>query len=130
MDKFLLDTHVVLWIAENSPNIPSKIKQILSCHTVKCVSIASAWEIAIKLGNKGNKTINLPGGLPEFYKMVDFNTFFTLPIKRTYLIQLLSLPFIHKDPFDRLLIATALVEGLTIITADENIHQYNVPWVW
>jgi len=56
--------------------------------------------------------------------------FQVLQIENKYLQQLLNLPQIHKDPFDRLLIATAQTEGMTIITADENIHQYDVEWIW
>jgi len=53
-----------------------------------------------------------------------------IPIENDYLKVLSKLPFIHKDPFDRLIIATALREGLTIVTIDENIQKYDVPWIW
>jgi len=53
-----------------------------------------------------------------------------LHIENEYLQMLTKLPLIHKDPFDRLLVSTALSEGLTIVTADENIQKYDVPWIW
>ena len=127
MKKYLLDTHVVLWIAENSPKISQRARQVLCEDDLKYVSIASAWEVAIKI-SKG--TLDLIGGLAEFYNIIDYNEFEILPVKKEYLPRLTDMPFIHKDPFDRLLISTALCDDLTIITADENIQRYDVNWVW
>ena len=112
MEKYLLDTHVVLWITSDPSKLTDRVKKALSSEAVKCVSIASAWEVAIKLGkNTPDKIIlDLPGGLPEFYKMLDYNEFLTLPVKRPYLLYVPSLPLFHKDPFDRLIIATAISE--------------------
>ncbi|MCL2800954.1 MAG: type II toxin-antitoxin system VapC family toxin [Treponema sp.] len=126
--KYLLDTHVVLWLAENSPLLSDKAKTlILDINTEKYVSIASAWEIAIKLGNR---KLQLDGGLPEFFRMIDDNGFFTLPVAREYLRLVPNLSEHHKDPFDRLLIATAMTEDMTLITIDENIQKYDLPWLW
>jgi len=127
MKQYLLDTHVVLWIAENSPKISQEARQILCGDALKYVSIASAWEVAIKI-SKGN--FDLAGGLVEFYKIIDYSELEILPIKKEYLLSLSDLPFFHKDPFDRLLIATAKIEEMTILSADENIQKYDVPWVW
>jgi len=126
--KYLLDTHVVLWVAENSSNLSAKVKDVvLDVSATKYVSIVSAWEIAIKLGTK---KLELIGGLPEFFRMIDDNGFFTLSVERDYLRQISTLPDYHKDPFDRLLISTAIVEDLTLVTIDENIHKYDVRWIW
>jgi len=126
--KYLLDTHIVLWAAENYPALTERAKEIiLDKSTEKYVSIASAWEVAIKLGTK---KLSLDGGLPEFFRIIDNNGFDTLSIERDYLRYIPNLPDFHRDPFDRMLIATALSEDMTIITADENIHRYNVSWLW
>ena len=126
--KYLLDTHVVLWVAENSPMLSDKAKAaILDEHSEKYVSIVSAWEVVIKLGTK---KLHLDGGLPEFFRMIDDNGFITLSIEREYLHQISQLPDFHKDPFDRLIVATAITEDMTLITADENIHKYNLPLLW
>jgi len=132
MGKYLLDTHVVLWTASDPSKLTKKVRQIILSDAIKCVSIASAWEIAIKLGkNKPDKIVlDLPGGLPEFYKMLDINEFMTIPVQRPYLLHLPTLPPLHKDPFDRLIISTAMAEGMTLITADEDIQMYDIPWIW
>ena len=128
MIKYLLDTHVVLWVAENSPLLSEKAKNaVLDVTAAKYVSIVSAWEVAIKLGTA---KLDFPGGLPEFYRIIDDNGFMTLPVERKYLLYLQNLPDYHKDPFDRLLISTALAENLTIITIDSNMQKYDVSWIW
>jgi len=126
--KYLLDTHVVLWVAENSSWLSEKVKAvILDQSTEKYVSIVSAWEVAIKLGTG---KLRLDGELPEFFRMIDDNGFITQPVERDYLLQLQNLPDFHKDPFDRLIVATAAVEDMILITADENIKRYSTPWLW
>jgi PIN domain nuclease of toxin-antitoxin system len=126
--RYLLDTHVVLWIAENSPMLSDAAKAaILNPTSENHVSIVSAWEVAIKLGTQKLRFI---GGLPEFYRILDANGFFTLSVEREYLLQLSNLPEHHRDPFDRLLVATAIVEEMAIITIDENIRKYSASTLW
>ena len=126
--KYLLDTHVVIWVAENNPSLTDKVKTIILDKNIeKYVSIVSAWEVAIKLGS--NK-LDIDGGLLEFFRMIDDNGFFTLSIEREHLQLIPDLPGYHKDPFDRLLIATAITENMTLITIDENIHKYNAACLW
>jgi len=128
MTKYLLDTHVVMWVAENSPLLSDKAKNvILDNDAEKYVSIISAWEVAIKLGTK---KLNIIGGLSEYYRMIDEKGFFTLTLEREHLLRVPTLPNHHKDPFDRLLVVTAIKEGMTLVTIDENIHKYDVPWLW
>ena len=126
--KYLLDTHVILWLATNSPLLSETVKRaILDNNNEKYVSIVSAWEVAIKLGTQ---KLQLDGGLAEFFRMIDVNGFLLLGIEREYLQYVQTLPFFHKDPFDRLLIATANVENLTLISIDDNIQKYDVNWIW
>jgi len=128
MMKYLIDTHVVLWIAENSVMLSANAKDaILDENNEKYVSIVSAWEIAIKLGTG---RLKLNGGVDEFFRMTDDNGFFTLSVEREYIRHLERLSDIHKDPFDRLIVATAMAENMTVITADENIHKYDVQCLW
>jgi PIN domain nuclease of toxin-antitoxin system len=126
--KYLLDTHVILWLATNSPFLSETVKRaILDNNNEKYVSIVSAWEVAIKLGTQ---KLQLEGGLAEFFRMIDENGFLLLGIAREYVQSVQSLPFFHKDPFDRLLIATANVENLTLISIDDNIQKYDVNCLW
>ena len=126
--KYLLDTQVILWVAGNSPLLSTKAADVvLDANVEKYVSIASVWEVVIKIGT--NK-LDIAGGLPEFFKMIDSNGFLTLPIEREYLSCLSTLPDHHKDPFDRLLVATANADDMTLLTSDVNIHKYSVRYVW
>ena len=89
--KYLLDTHVILWLATNSPFLSETVKRaILDNNNEKYVSIVSAWEVAIKLGTQ---KLQLEGGLAEFFRMIDENGFFLLGIEREYVHYVQSLPF-------------------------------------
>jgi len=126
--KYLLDTHAVIWYLEDSSRLPSNTKEIIDNNTNRIfISSVSLWEIAIKI-NLGK--LNLIMSFDEVLDHVKKGDFEVVQIEDEYLKMLSILPFIHKDPFDRLLIATALAENLTILTADENIHKYDVSWVW
>ena len=126
--NLLLDTHVILWLAGDTGKLSSKAKQaICDEKNVRYVSIVSAWEVAVKLGAQ---KLRFDGGLSEFYRVIDRNDFYETGVRREYLNLLDSLDNIHRDPFDRLLVATALAEDFTIVTADENIHKYKVNWLW
>lgn len=121
--KYLLDTHIVLWIAENSSRLSGKVKHIILDSSEKYVSIASVWEVAIKISTG---KITLEGGVADFFRMIDANGFTLLPIKREYIEYIQNLTFHHRDPFDRLLVATTACERMSLITADENIRLYDI----
>ena len=126
--RYLLDTHVLIWLAENSSKLPYEIKELVKHPTnVIAVSSVSLWEIAIKM-KLGKLDIDVT--LDELLAAVENSDFEILQIESSYLRSLSTLPFLHKDPFDRLLIATAVADGLTIITADENIQKYDINWTW
>ena len=126
--KFLFDTHAILWAGENSPLLSERAKKAFLSQTAeKYVSIASAWEVAIKLGTQ---KLSLEGGLSEFFRMIDDNGLIMLGVEREYLDRLHELPLWHKDPFDRMIISTANTENLTLVTVDENIQKYDVSWLW
>ena len=127
--NLLLDTHIILWaLADDEEKLSKRALQaILSPGNQKFVSLASAWELAIKISNG---KLSFEGGAQNFIHEVDSNGFLMLPITGSHVAQVESLPFHHRDPFDRLLVAAALCEGLTVITADEHIPLYGVPCVW
>jgi PIN domain nuclease of toxin-antitoxin system len=92
------------------------------------LSMASAWEIAIKtsIGRLHGPSC----GIGAFLKKVEEIPMTLLPITARHLEIVESLPFIHRDPFDRLLIAAAMADGMTILTADQNIKKYEVATIW
>ena len=120
--KYLLDTHIILWLAENSPDLSKTTKEILLNETnKKYISIASCWEVAIKISLK---KLYLEGGINEFFRIIIENGFHFIQILPESLFVLETLPFYHRDPFDRLLISTALSEDMFFITADKQISAY------
>jgi len=123
--KNLLDTHTVLWFL-NGEKLAVKITSLIE-NGENYVSVVSLWEVAIKM-NIGK--YNFIGGFSSFCDLVKKNGFIIIPIKNEHMEKLFTLPLIHRDPFDRLLVATSIVERLIIITADENIQKYDVSWVW
>ena len=126
--KCLLDTHTVLWFFHNVEKLSgTAFKNIVDPANKKYVSIISAWELAIKI-SLGKLTFD--GGVKNFFDTLEENGFELLPVTKRYVEQVEVLPFIHRDPFDRVLVATAIAEKMSLITADDNIRQYNVSWLW
>ena len=122
--KYLLDTHVLIWHFEGK--LSNLVNDIFhSRDNFFHISSASLWEIAIK-GSLNKLDVNFNKLLAHIQK----SEFSLLQVEADYLIKLYDLPFIHRDPFDRLLIATAQSTEMTLITSDENIQKYDVVWVW
>jgi len=120
--RYLLDTHIILRLATNSPNLSDKAKNIiLDEDNEKYVSVASCWEATVKISLK---KLVIDGGIKEFYNIIRENNFGLLEIHEEHLKILESLPFLHRDPFDRLLVATAIADGLILLTDDIQIREY------
>jgi len=127
--KLLLDTHTALWLLNEHEKLSSKVKKLLlnDANTLY-FSIASAWEIAIKV--RLGKLPELDGGVSILLAKIGDMPIELLPITLRHVEAVETLPLIHRDPFDRLLVAVAKVSGMTILTADENIHKYDVASIW
>ena len=126
--KYLLDTHVIIWILGDKEKFSDKtFRIIIDPGNVKYVSIASAWEVAIKIG-KGN--LRLDGGVSSFLRTTDRHGIKLLPIKQKHIKTLETLPLLHRDPFDRILVASAMSESMCLITADTNIPLYDIACLW
>ncbi|HKD38438.1 MAG TPA: type II toxin-antitoxin system VapC family toxin, partial [Pirellulales bacterium] len=94
----------------------------------KLVSLASPWEVAIKVSLK---KLDLGGDFRGFFPQHMLRTYFEwLPVKDDHLTALSSLPFHHRDPFDRFLIAQALVDGIPIVSSDTAFDDYGVKRIW
>jgi PIN domain nuclease of toxin-antitoxin system len=126
--RLLLDTHTAIWFFNDDDRLSKKATQaILSPSNLKYVSIASVWEVSIKLSLK---KLDFDGKTQGFLDLINENDFELLPIEETYILGLEKLEFIHRDPFDRLLIASSISENMPIITADTNIRLYPVDYIW
>lgn len=123
--KLLLDTHVLLWAAAQPELLPAKAQDMLNDPGSELLfSAASLWEVAIKSGlHRADFTVDahlLRRGLHD-------NGYTELPISSLHAVAVAGLPMIHKDPFDRILVAQALIEGITLVTADPLVAQYAAP---
>jgi len=128
--KYLLDTHTALWAFESKSKdkLSEKAKAIIEdTSTSLFVSLVSAWEIAVKVSIG---KMEFEGGSEQFLKLMYESDIVILGINGTHINGIETLPFIHRDPFDRLLISTAKTEKMTIVTIDDDIQKYDVSWIW
>ena len=127
--RLLLDTHAFLWFVLGDPRLVQTARdRILEPTQTKLVSPASYWEIAIKI-SLGKYTLNEP--YEAFMQRNIFgNGFSILPIEPKHTGVLTTLPFHHRDPFDRLLVAQALVEQVPVLSADAMLDAYGITRLW
>ena len=119
--SLLLDTHILLWWLSDDLLLPIAAREaIASPESEVLVSAATAWEIAIK---KAAGRLDAPDDLLEAVEAYDFDT---LPITMVHALAAGALPSHHTDPFDRMLIAQARAESLTLISVDDRFPQYDV----
>jgi PIN domain nuclease of toxin-antitoxin system len=123
--KLLLDTHVLLWAAGDPKRLSASARRLMNGPDNQLLfSAASLWEIAIKRG-LGRKDFQADARLLR-RGLLD-NCYSELPITSDHVVATESLPPIHKDPFDRVLVAQATVEGVTLLTGDPVVAQYPGP---
>ena len=127
--KLLLDTHAFLWWVGASRALSRKARSAIGSGRNEClVSIATAWEMAIKVSLG---SLRIDGALDRFLpEQIAANGFLPLPIDLKHAARVATLPFHHRDPFDRLLVAQALEEELAVVTADPVFAKYGVKQVW
>lgn len=127
--KFLLDTHALLWFLLDEPKLSSVAKQhIENGDHLIYVSPASYWELAIKISLD---KYQLPESLESFMQaQLHMNDFRVLPITIQHADRVSNLPFHHRDPFDRMLIAQALTENIALISVDLAMDAYGVHRIW
>lgn len=126
--KLLLDTHTFLWFINDSPQLSIDAKNLIESDVDLLLSIASLWEIAIKV-SIGKLTI--PNTYDQFIpQQVQLNDMEILSISMAHLTVVTTLPFHHRDPFDRLLIAQAIVEKVSIVSTDGIFDSYEISRIW
>ncbi|MDZ4834173.1 MAG: type II toxin-antitoxin system VapC family toxin [Candidatus Melainabacteria bacterium] len=122
--NFLLDTHVLLWWLDKPALLSSQArKAIADSDTSIFVSAATIWEIIIK---KSLGKLVIPDNLEQ---VIADNNFLPLPISFAHALAIETLPDFHRDPFDRVLVAQSICEGLTIVTRDPDIMKYPASWM-
>jgi PIN domain nuclease of toxin-antitoxin system len=126
--KALLDTHTFLWAIADQEKLSRRAQQIYTGPNDLWLSVASVWEILIKV-RAGKLPLPKPAG-PYLLKELAKNRIEVLPITLDHLLRTESLPLHHRDPFDRLLIAQSIEEGWPIITADPSFERYPVDVIW
>jgi PIN domain nuclease of toxin-antitoxin system len=126
--RHLLDTHTLIWSIEEFELLSAKVLGILKNTNNKIyISSASFWEIAIKINTK---KLTFHYNLDDLIDASMSHHFEVLQIERLYLNTLINMPLIHKDPFDRIIVATAIAENLTLLSNDKLIQKYDVNRVW
>ena len=120
----LLDTHAFLWWNNDDPKLgPEAREAIADSDNIVFVSAATAWEIATK---RASGKLEAPGDIAEWVHKDDFTP---LPIEIEHAVLSVDLPNHHRDPFDRLLVAQATLEDLTLVTIDDEIAKYDVEMI-
>ena len=121
--NLLLDTHVALWAITDSPRLPVNARElILAPRTTVYVSTASLWEIAIKHGlGRGDMPVSAEEALRYFRE----SNYRIVPIEQEHAVAIEGLPAHHADPFDRMLVAQALVEPMRLMTHDRQVARYS-----
>lgn len=124
----LLDTHTFIWFIEDAKELSPAAKKIIEAEdAANYISVATLWEIAIKL-SLGKLELKKP--FSEINKLIELNGFLILPVDFQDTLAVSQLPFYHRDPFDRILIAQCVNKNLTLITIDENAAKYDVKTLW
>lgn len=126
--NLLLDTHTLIWFLNGDGKLSDRVKTVIEDpNNSRIVSIASIWEIAIKISLD---KFRFQKGFKFFLDMVEENGFDILPVTFEHAMVVSTLEFIHRDPFDRLLIAQCKADNLILATKDENIKRYNIQTIW
>ena len=120
--KYLIDTHIFLWFVENSVKLRQNVKSIIEDKNSEIfISIASIWEISIKTSSG---KLQIKGTFDSIKDDLTDNSIEILPIDFAHTVENNKLPFHHRDPFDRIIIAQAIVENLDFISADAVFDDY------
>ena len=126
--NLLVDTHALIWFITDNNKLPINTKKFIESNDNDCyVSIATFWEIGIK---NSIGRLDLNSDLQKIFRIIEESGFDILPITTNHILQNADLKFYHQDPFDRIIIAQAMVEKMTIITKDTQFKNYNIPKVW
>jgi len=119
--NLLLDSHILLWCLADSPKLPAAARRAVARAGLVYVSVATVWELGLKAAN--GKLV-FPRDIEDELRA---NQFEPLPVSIAHALAAARLPFHHRDPFDRMLVAQARLESLTLVTVDARLKTYGVP---
>lgn len=127
--RFLLDTHTFLWWVDGNPALSAEAEKVIGNPRNECfLSLASCWEMAIK-SSIGKLTLTM--SVERFVaEQIAEDGFALLPVEFRHVCKVESLPFHHRDPFDRLLVAQSIIEKMAIVSADTTLDRYGVRRIW
>jgi len=120
--RILLDTNIFLWCILDDPKLTKKARALITSADERYVSSASIWEIAIK---KSIGKLDSKNDLGELAEAIELSGFLELPISAKHAASVYSLKQLHRDPFDRMLIAQTISEPLIFVTADKQLERYS-----
>jgi PIN domain nuclease of toxin-antitoxin system len=125
---YLLDTAVVYWAMVEPEKLSRKARRVCeNPAATRVISAASLWELSVKCSIGAMTICDAATALPAWVASLNARV---LPLDAAHAYAVYALPMLHRDPFDRMLVAQAQVEGLTLVTNDENIQRYDVKWLW
>lgn len=127
MSNFLLDTHTFIWLSENDSNLSNNLREMIDIADRVYLSIASLWEIAIKLNLS---KLSLQRSYETIGTQLESSDIRLLPISFIDTLKIRDLPLHHRDPFDRMLIAQAMNHSLILISKDVKFDAYPIQRLW
>lgn len=130
--RLLLDTHALLWWAADDERLPARARRLIaSARNRVFVSAVSAWELAVKSAREHGARVELSVPVARFVPdQLARNGFEPLPVSIAHALAVADLPHHHADPFDRLLVAQAMSERMTLVSGDERVRAYPVRVAW
>ncbi len=127
--RLLLDTHAFLWFITDAPKLSSRAKNLMEDpENDRIMSVASLWEIAVK-NSLGKLELKEPFEI-FIPRQLERNAIALRSIEVEHLAKVVKLPFHHRDPFDRLIVAQALAENLSIVSIDSRLDDYGISRLW
>lgn len=127
--NLLLDTHAFLWFIDGSTRLSQRARELIEDQgNAKLVSVASLWEMGLKM-SLGRLELAQPFGdlIP---RQMELNGFGLLPVRISHIARIISLSFHHRDPFDRMIVAQCVAEGLSVVSLDSVFDKYSVQRLW
>jgi PIN domain nuclease of toxin-antitoxin system len=126
--NLLLDTHSLIWLLEGDEKLsPIALQAIQSPLNTPFISSASLWEIAIKISIE---KLSMESSYEDLTTLIWENGIEILPLDFEHYVEVIGLPFHHKDPFDRIIIAQAIVEEMVVVGKDSNFVLYGIQQIW